>query len=335
MALAPFNLAIFEKLQGLWMARAIQIAVRLGLPDLLANRSIELPELALATASDEPTLHRLLRCLKHLGIIAETSPKLYSSTPLSQRLQRDGADSLYWLAMSYGEEWQLRAWERLEDSIRTGVSGMSQAFGTHIWPYLDQHPESAELYNRGLSGLSALNDQIASVYDSPEGAVVIEVGGGQGDFLGRILARNPTVCGVLFDRFSVIESAGIVANPACSDRISLVAGDFFESIPPDGDIYVMKQVLHDWDYLRASAILKNCRRVMNSSAKLLVAEVIIPEAGPGALFGSLLDLQMLVVHGGRERTKDEFVNLLRGSSYKLQRVIATPTPISIVEALPG
>ena len=317
------------------MARAIHVAVRLGLPDLLANRPKKLSELALATACDEPTLHRLLRCLKHLGIIMETSPELYGGTPLSQRLQRDGADSLYWLAMLYGEEWQLRAWERFEDSIRTGASGVSHVFGTNPWTYLDQHPESAEVYNRGLGGLSVLNDQIASVYDFPEGAVVIDIGGGQGDFLGRILARNPTARGVLFDRNAAIESAGITANPACRSRVSLIAGDFFESIPPDGDTYILKQVLHDWDDLRASAILKNCRRVMKASAKLLVAELIISEVGPGALLGSLLDLQMLVVHGGRERTKDEYMTLLHGSRYKLERVIATSTPISIIEALPA
>jgi len=147
------------------MARAIQVAVRLGLPDLLANRPKELSDLALATASDRSTLHRLLRCLKHLGIVVETSPELYSGTSLSQRLQRDGADALYWLAMLYGEEWQLQAWEQLEDSMRTGASGVSQAFGTDLWTYLDQHPESAEVYNRGLSGLGVLNDQIASIYD--------------------------------------------------------------------------------------------------------------------------------------------------------------------------
>jgi hypothetical protein len=328
------NLAIFEKLQGLWMARAIHVAVRLGLPDLLANRPKELSELALATVSDESTLHRLLRCLKDLGIIRETAPRCYSSTPLSKQLQRDGPDSLYWLAMLYGEEWQLRAGERLEDSIRTGASGMRQVFGTDPWTYLNQHPKAAELYNRALSGLGTLNDQIASVYDFSEGAVVIDIGGGRGDFLARILARNPAVRGVLFDRNSVIASAGIVANSACRDRISLVVGDFFESIPPNGDIYLMKQVLHDWDEPSALAILKNCRRVMKTNAKLLLAELIIPEMGQAALLGSLLDLHMLVVHGGRERTKDEFVTLLRGSGYALQRVVATPTPISIIEALP-
>jgi len=122
--------------------------------------------------------------------------------------------------------------------------------------------------------------------------------------------------------------------PSCRGRVSLIAGDFFESIPPAGDIYVMKQVLHDWDDPRALAILKNCRKVMKTGAKLLVAELIIPEAGPAALLGSLLDIHMLVVHGGRERTKQEFGNVLRASGYKVQRVIATPTPISIVEALP-
>ena len=215
------------------MARAIHVAVRLGLPDLLANRPKDLSELALATASDGSTLHRLLRCLEELGIIRETAPRCYSSTPLSKQLQRDGSDSLYWLAMLYGEEWQLRAGERLEDSIRTGVSGMRQAFGTDPWTYLNQHPKA---YNRALSGLGALNDQIASVYDFPEGAVVIDIGGGRGDFLARILARNPTVRGVLFDRKPVIDSAGIRDDPICHDRLSLIAGDFFESIPAGGDM---------------------------------------------------------------------------------------------------
>ena len=328
------NLVILQKLQGLGLARAIHVAVRLGLPDFLGNGPKRLSELALATGSNEPALHRLLRCLKHLEIITEIAPEFYKGTLFSERLRRDRADSLYWLSMLYGDEWQLRAWERLENSIRTGASGMYQAFGTDLWTYLDQHPDSAEHYNRALSGLSALNDQIASVYDFPEGAVVVDIGGGHGDFLRRILVRNSTVRGVLFDRKSVIDSTDIGDVPWCRDRLSVFAGDFFESIPPEGDIYVMKQVLHDWDDPHASAILKSCRRVMKTSAKLLVAELIIPEAGPGALLGSLLDLHMLVIHGGRERTRQEFAHILRASGYELNRVVATLTPISIVEALP-
>jgi len=324
------HFAILEKLQGFWLARAIHVAVRLGLPDLLANSTRQLSELALATNSNEPALYRLLRCLKHLEIITEISPKLYSGTALCERLRR--TDSLHWLSMSYGDEWQLRAWERLEHAIRTGVSGMSHAFGADLWTYLDQHADYAEHYNKALSGLSTLNDQIASVYDFPDGAVVVDIGGGEGDFLGRILARNSSVRGVLFDRKPVIDSIGGINDSACRDRLSLLAGDFFENIPPDGDIYVLKQVLHDWDDLRALAILKNCRRIMKKGAKLLVAELIVPESGPLALFGSLLDLQMLVVHGGRERTRQEFANVLQASGYKLQRVIATPTPVSIIEA---
>ena len=177
------NLAILEKLQGLWMARAIHVAVRLGLPDLLATRPRKLSDLALATDSDEPTLHRLLRSLRHLGIITEMSSEVFSATPLCERLQRDRSDSLYWLSMLYGDEWQLRAWERLEDSIRTGASGISHAFGTDPWTYLNQHSDSAEHYNKALSGLNAFNDQIANAYDFPEGAVVVDIGGGQGDFL--------------------------------------------------------------------------------------------------------------------------------------------------------
>jgi hypothetical protein len=329
------NLAILKKLQGLWLARAIHVAVRLGLPDLLGNGPKRLSDLAMATESNEATLHRLLRCLKHLGIITEIAPEFYGRTPLSERLQRDRADSLYWLSLLYGDEWQMRVWEQLEDSIRTGASGMNHAFGADLWTYLDQHPDSAEHYNKALSGLTALNDQTANVYDFPEGAVVVDIGGGHGDFLRRVLARNSTVRGVLFDRKSVIDSTDIGDVPWCRDRLSLLAGDFFESIPPEGDIYVMKQVLHDWDDPHALAILKNCRKVMKTGAKLLVAELIIPEAGSAALLGSLLDLHMLVVHGGRERTEQEFASILRASGYEVHRVVATPTPISIIEALPA
>ncbi|MBV8224758.1 MAG: hypothetical protein JO232_06160 [Verrucomicrobia bacterium] len=158
------NLAVLEKLQGLWMARAIHVAVRLGLPDLLGKGAKRLAELASATHCKELTLRRLLRCLKHLGIVTELWPEFYSRTPLCEQLQPNRSDSLYWLSMVYGEQWQLRAWERLEDSIRTGSSGMSHAFGTDLWSYLDQHQDSAELYINALTGLGALNEQIAMAY---------------------------------------------------------------------------------------------------------------------------------------------------------------------------
>jgi hypothetical protein len=326
------NLAVLEKLQGLWMARAIHVAVRLGLPDLLEKGAKRLAELASAGHCQEPTLRRLLCCLKHLGIVAELWPEFYSGTPLCEQLRPNRADSLYWLSMVYGEEWQLRAWERLEDSIRTGRSGMSNAFGTDLWSYLDQHPDSAELYNNALTGLSALNEQIAKAYDFPEKAVVVDVGGGQGDFLRRLLAINATIRGILFDRKSVIDSVEIAGDPLCGDRVSLTAGDFFESIPSNGDIYIRKQVLHDWDDLRALAILGTCRTAMKTGAKLLIVELVLPEEGPNALFVALLDLHMLVVHGGRERTEAEFAKLLLDSGYQLQHVIGTPTPASIIEA---
>ena len=148
----------------------------LGLPDLLADCRKRLSELALATPSNGAALYRLLRCLKHLRIVTEISSKFYVATSLSERLQRDGSDSLDWLSMPYGEQWQLRAWERLEDSIRTSTSGMSHAFETDLWTYLDQHPDVANLYNKPLSGLRALNDQIANAYDFPEDALVVDVG---------------------------------------------------------------------------------------------------------------------------------------------------------------
>jgi hypothetical protein len=326
------SLKELEGLQGLWSARAIQVAVRLGIPDLVANGPKGFAELAEATHADKNALYRLLRCLIRLGIIAEPSPGSYSCTPQSEQLET--GHSLHGLAVLYGETWQLRAWEKLEESIRDGRSGVSHAFGTDLWAYLEKHPACADVYNRALSGFRALNEPLAKACALPKEAVVVDVGGGGGEFLRQLLASEPSLRGVLFEQQSAIESASIARDSALDKRISLVAGDFFLGVPRGGDVYVLKQVLHDWEDAKARSILRRCREAMKSDAKLLIFEQVIADRGPTALLGALMDLLMLVVHAGQERTQGEFESLLRASGFELTQVKTTHTPISLLEAVP-
>jgi O-methyltransferase len=247
------------------------VAVRLGIPDLVGNGSKGVAELAEATHADENALYRLLRCLILLGIIAEPSPGFYSRTPQSEQLET--GHSLHGLAVLYGEAWQIRAWEKLEESIRDGRSGVSHASGTDLWAYLEKNPACADVYNRALSGFRALNEPLANACALPKDAVVVDVGGGGGEFLRQLLASEPSLRGVLFDQQSAIDSASIARDTALDERISLVTGDFFVGVPQGGDVYVLKQVLHDREDAKACLILRRCREAMKSRAKA-------PDLGP-------------------------------------------------------
>ena len=171
-------------------------------------------------------------------------------------------------------------------------------------------------------------------YDFSESRVVADIGGGHGVLLDKILSSNPSMTGILFDSEQVIEGAPRHgASIGVGGRRRSIGGDFFESVPRGADVYILKNVLHDWSDDRAVRILKNCRRAMDAQAKLLVIEMVLPLLDDPA-FGSLLDLNMLVMSGGRERTKDEYSSLLEKSGLHLTRVIPTLAPVSILEATP-
>lgn len=225
-------------------------------------------------------------------------------------------------------------WGNLLHSIKTGEIAFDNVAGMNVWEYYQQHPEDGKPFERAMTNVTkTILEAVLASYDFSGFNRVIDVGGGRGSLLAAILQSNPTVCGVLFDLPTVIDSAKtIFESEGLSDRCDLVAGDFFTSVPTGGDAYLLKWIIHDWEETKALTILKNCHQAMVDGGKLLLFEQVIP-TGNEPNFAKLLDLNMLVMTGGRERTEAEYQTLLQLAGFKLTRIVATDSPTSIIEAV--
>ena len=211
----------------------------------------------------------------------------------------------------------------------------NNVFGTSLFDYLQQDADAADAFDQGMTNLSSmLAYAVLMAYDFEGISSIVDIGGGQGKLLGKILQFNPDMSGTVFDTPSTIEAASQeLSKDACCGRCSYVAGDFFTSVPEGADAYLLCGVIHDWDDDHAITILKNCRKAMTENSRVLLVDMIVPDAA-SASFSKLLDLNMLVMNGGRERTKAEFCALLEAADYKLTRIAPTMAPQSIIEAVP-
>jgi hypothetical protein len=220
-------------------------------------------------------------------------------------------------------------------SVQTGSPAFNNVFGTTLFDYLQQDADAADAFNQGMTNLSSmLAYAVLMAYDFEGISSIVDIGGGQGKLLGKILQFNPDMRGTVFDTPSTIEMAKQqLGKSACCGRCSYVTGDFFNSVPPGADAYLLCGVIHDWDDERAITILRNCRAAMAEKSKLLLVDMVVPDA-TSASFSKLLDLNMLVMNGGRERTKAEFCALLDAADYKLTKIVPTMAPQSVMEAVP-
>jgi SAM-dependent methyltransferase len=229
-----------------------------------------------------------------------------------------------------------RAWGDLLQSVRTGSPAFSSVFGTGLFDYLRRDAEAADAFNDGMTDLSSLLAYaILMAYDFSELSSIVDIGGGQGKLLRSIVQLNPGIKGILFDLEPAIEIAKQhLSSDECGGRCAAVAGDFFNSVPEGANAYILCGVIHDWNDDRSIRILKNCRTAMAKTARLLLVEMVVPEPGANC-FSKLLDLNMLVMTGGRERTKAEFTALLDAAGYKLTRIVPTIAPQCVIEAIPS
>jgi len=225
------------------------------------------------------------------------------------------------------------AFEQLLHSVRTGKPAFDKVFGSPRFDWLSAHPEQAALFQRAMVALGqGVNEAVADAYDFGRYTRVVDVGGEHGQLLSAILARNPHLSGVLFDLPSGVAAARLGAGGDLP-RTDFVAGDFFESVPA-GDVYVIKKVIHDWNDERAGLILRRCREAMLPHGKVLVAETLVPPGDEPAQIKSI-DVVMLAVTGGLERTEAQFTDLFEAAGLRLDRVIPTQGPIAILEASPA
>ena len=264
--------------------------------------------------------------------VCEDNDNHFRLTPLAETLRTDVPGSFRAFAtVELGEE-HYPAWGDLLHSVKTGEIAFDHVFGMPVWEFFAQHPENAKTFDEAMTGMTqAGNDAILSSYDfSPIGKIV-DVGGGHGSFIASILKINPHMRGILFDAPPVIEGARRrIEAEGIAERCEVIAGDFFESVPSGGDAYILKSIIHDWGDERAIAILRNCHRVMNENGKLLLVEAVVPRSSEPH-FSKFVDLNMLVMTGGRERTEHEYRTLLEASGFRLTRIIATESASSVIE----
>jgi SAM-dependent methyltransferase len=318
-----------------WASRAVQVTAKLGLADLLAGGPRPPADLADATGTDPDALYRLLRALAGLGVFATDAEGRFRLTRMGECLRTDMPGSVHGFAVMLGEPESWRPWGELEHSIRTGRPAFDRVFGEPIFDYFSKHPEAARLFDEGMSSRSAQEAAaFVAAYDLSGVVTVVDVAGGRGGLLAAVLRVNAGARGVLFDLPHVTEGAReALAVAGLTDRCHVEAGNFFERVPEGGDVYLLHKVVHDWEDDRARAILANCRAAMRPGGRLLMLEAVVPP-GDAPHLSKLLDMTMMVLPGGRERTTLEYEALLASAGLRLVRVVPTASEaVSVVEAV--
>lgn len=313
---------------GFAASQALRVIIELGISDLMATGKQSVEELSAVTQSNADALYRVMRLLASEGVFREVLPRHFELTEVGNALRSDRPGPRDFVHMINTEAYL--AFGELLHSVRTGTPAFDKVFASPRFDWLSEHPEQAALFQRAMVALSqGSNEAVAEAYDFKPFTRVVDVGGGHGQLLSLILAGNPHLSGVLFDLPSGIASAHQGAGGDLP-RTEFVAGDFFESVPV-GDVYVLKKVIHDWGDGHAAVILQNCRKAMLPNGKVLVAETLVPP-GDAANQIKYIDVVMLAVTGGLERTELQYAGLFEAAGLRLDRVIETRGPISILEA---
>jgi hypothetical protein len=327
---------LIQMLAGFWVGRCLQVAASLRVGDYVpddASRSVD--ELGAATGAHAPSLYRLLRGLAGVGVFAEESAGRFRHTPTSRLLRTGVPGSLRGFFESVLGQGHLRAWCDLEHAVRTGETAFDHAHGGRdVWTYFAAHEDEQRTFDQAMTDLSgAFNPAVVKAYDFSTIDTLIDVGGGHGALLASILKAHPKLRGVVFDQPHVADGARrTFAEQSLNNRTSVAGGSFFETIPAGADACLMKFILHDWDDARCAQILRNVHAALPPGGKLLVVELVLKPGNEPDL-GKLMDLNMLAMTGGKERTEAEFAKLFADSNFDLVKVHPTECPLSIVEAV--
>jgi hypothetical protein len=332
----PPPVAMLQMIQGFWISRAIYVAAKLGIPDLLKDGPRTSDDLAQATGTHAPSLYRLLRALDSIGVFVEQDNHHFALAPLGATLRTDVPGSLRFFAIEELGENHYSAWEKMLYSVNTGAIAFDHVYGASKWQYMTQHPDEARIFDEAMTSFSSVViAEIVNAYDFSGSKTIVDAGGGDGSLLAAILKANPHAHGILADLPHVAAGAKLrFESEGLSDRCAVAGGDFFEVVPAGGDTYVMKWIIHDWNEERSAMILRNCRKAMTTAGKLLIVEAVL-QPGRATSLSKFVDLNMLVMTGGRERTEPEFRALLASAGFKVTRIVPTHAEVSIIEAVPA
>ncbi len=316
---------------GFMLSKAISVAAELDIADKLADGPRYYTDLAAAAEVDQRALHRVLRLLSGAGIFVESGPGTFELNEVSDLLRSDHPTSLRDMAVMATAESHWQPWGRLPDTVRSGVSGPRHAFGTDIfsWMQRKENRRQWEIFNAAMTSFSlGAATLVAEVYDFSRCRRIVDVGGGHGLLLSRVLGAAPDATGVLFDLPGVVEGA-----PDLGPRIEKVGGNFFEAVPSGGDTYLLKFIIHDWSDEQCVVILRNIAAAMAPEARVLVIETVMPET-PGPHPAKFMDVNMLAMtEGGCERTESEFRELFSRAGLRLDKIEPTKGTVCVIQAV--
>lgn len=327
--------AFLELMSGHTIVRSIGVIAELGVADALVNGPLHAAEIAQVCGAEPNALGRVMRMLAAVGVFTESQdPPRYGLTPVSQLLRSDSASSLRDFARLRGGAMSWGAWAGLEHAVRTGHSGFERVHGSSAFEHLKRNPADAKVFDDGMRSLSRQIDaSVVRSYDFSPFRKVMDVGGGRGGLLAAILRANPGLTGILLDTaIPIAGSTEVLRAAGVSDRCAAVVGDFFESLPKGADAVILSHVLHNWGDDDALRILRNCRDAVGPRGTVLILEYALTNDAAGVI-AKQFDLQMLVYFGaGRERTVDEYRSLLERAELTLTRIVATSSPVAVMEA---
>lgn len=327
---------ITQLLGGMWAMQAVATAAKLGIPDLLVSGGKTAQEVAAAVGSHPGATHRLMRALSSLGVFSPEEGGRYRLTDVGERLRGDvvtGTLKEMFIAETDEVHWQ--SWGKLADAVRTGEPRPQAVFGMPAFDYYGKNRAEGEQFGRAMENVSRFaSHAVLEAYDFTGASRILDVGGGNGSLAVAIQERYPRLQATVLD-LPYIESHANERIKALglADRCRFVAGDFFERVPEGADIHLLKFILHDWNDEESIRVLRSCRAALPPEGRVLIIESIVPEEiSPGFVY--LMDLNMLVMTGGLERTAKEYETLLSRAGFRLTRIVPTASPFSLIEARP-
>jgi hypothetical protein len=326
-------LTLKQMITGYWTSQAIYVAAKLELADKLASGPKTSAELATLTQANPGALFRLLRALASVGVFAQQEGIEFANSPLSLPLQKQAENSQWAMAVMMGEE-HYAAWGELLYSVQTGQGSFRKVFGEGVFDFLGKHPEQAKVFDAAMTSIHGAETALmVDAYDFGAFKTLCDVGGGNGLTIATVLQRHPHLQGTLFDLPHVVERAQTnLVQAGVGARCQFVGGNFFEQVKVQVDAILMRHIIHDWDDEKCVTILKNCRAALNPGGKVLVVESVVPTGNqPG--FVKWLDLTMLTIPEGKERTADEYRELFAAAGLKLNRIVHTAGELDVLEAI--
>lgn len=328
----PPAVQMVQLLSGFQVSQALYVAAKIGVADRLIDGAAPVERLASDLDCDPLALSRLLRTLAALGVLSEVQAGTYGLTPLGATLVSDGEGSMRDLALMWMET-HYEPFAGLLDTVRSGRCAATEHYGQPFFSWLADQPEQVDRFSRAMANLTdGIKAGAIGSYTFPATGTMVDIGGADGALLAKVLESVPDATGIVFDLPHVVaEAATALKSHGLGDRMISVGGDFFEAVPRGGDVYLLSMVLHDWNDADATRVLNNIRDAAAPGSRVLAFELVMP-TGDQPHMSKMIDLTMLGMLDGRERTDSEMRTLFEGAGLIYDGAVPTPTPISIIEA---